>query len=250
MWLSPDPILGQYMTGKPNSGVFRPLNLALYTYAYNSPAVLRDPTGLCPNCIGDALAWQSHDSELARKQFEAFNMGTAASVGFIAGAAGAAGAAAVAARGTPFMARLLGFFGVRTGAAASGAAAAGADPRVQQAGQAVVNQGQALVAEAQAALPAVTKALSSGDLGKVIGWGRGQSPEAIAKTFEVTKNVTTSAIEKMMEQGLTKEWVTRQLGMYSEAIKGGTDKLRNAQLLPRAELMKKILDLWPKDKGQ
>ena len=48
-WLSPDPILGQYMKGGANGGVFQPRNLGLYTYAWNNPVVLIDPDGRSPN---------------------------------------------------------------------------------------------------------------------------------------------------------------------------------------------------------
>ncbi|WP_437527418.1 RHS repeat-associated core domain-containing protein [Sorangium sp. So ce726] len=45
VWLSPDPILDQYMRGAPSGGVYRPINLGLYTYTSNNPVVLVDPTG-------------------------------------------------------------------------------------------------------------------------------------------------------------------------------------------------------------
>ncbi|WP_433936322.1 SpvB/TcaC N-terminal domain-containing protein [Sorangium cellulosum] len=45
VWLSPDPILDQYMAGRINGGVYRPINLGLYTYVSNNPVVLVDPTG-------------------------------------------------------------------------------------------------------------------------------------------------------------------------------------------------------------
>lgn len=45
VWQSPDPILGEYMSGQTNGGVFNPKNLGLFTYAYNSPIVLKDPNG-------------------------------------------------------------------------------------------------------------------------------------------------------------------------------------------------------------
>ncbi|WP_437753783.1 RHS repeat domain-containing protein [Sorangium sp. So ce1389] len=45
VWLSPDPILNQYMAGGPAGGVFNPGNLGLYTYALNNPVNLVDPDG-------------------------------------------------------------------------------------------------------------------------------------------------------------------------------------------------------------
>jgi len=45
VWQSPDPILGEYMSGKTNGGVFTPINLGLYTYTANNPVNLVDPDG-------------------------------------------------------------------------------------------------------------------------------------------------------------------------------------------------------------
>jgi RHS repeat-associated protein len=48
MWQSPDPIFASYVQGHVNGGVRNPANLGLYSYAYNNPVVIRDPTGLSP----------------------------------------------------------------------------------------------------------------------------------------------------------------------------------------------------------
>jgi hypothetical protein len=45
LWVSPDPILANYMGGSPNGGVWNPGNLGLYTYSFNSPLRIRDPDG-------------------------------------------------------------------------------------------------------------------------------------------------------------------------------------------------------------
>jgi hypothetical protein len=45
-------------------------------------------------------------------------------------------------------------------------------------------------------------------------------------------------------QGLTKEWVDAQLKMYSKAVLNTTKASKNVNLLPRKELMEKILQLW------
>ena len=45
VWQSPDPILGQYIDGQPNGGIYAPKNLFLYGYAYNNPVTLSDPDG-------------------------------------------------------------------------------------------------------------------------------------------------------------------------------------------------------------
>lgn len=54
MWASADPILGRYLslTDRGNAGgVFNAKNLALFTYSYNTPVVLKDPDGRCPWCV-------------------------------------------------------------------------------------------------------------------------------------------------------------------------------------------------------
>lgn len=47
-WVSPDPILATYLTSNLAGGVRVPANLALYTYTWNSPLRLRDPSGRVP----------------------------------------------------------------------------------------------------------------------------------------------------------------------------------------------------------
>ncbi|SDI20785.1 RHS repeat-associated core domain-containing protein [Actinokineospora alba] len=45
LWQSPDPILGDYLDGSPNRGVYQPFNLALYTYGNANPVRMTDPDG-------------------------------------------------------------------------------------------------------------------------------------------------------------------------------------------------------------
>ncbi|MFT7879525.1 MAG: hypothetical protein ABXS91_03935, partial [Sulfurimonas sp.] len=60
MWQSPDPILGEYMDGGGNSGgVYRPINLSLFTYTHNNPENLIDPDGEDVYL----LTWFSKDGE-------------------------------------------------------------------------------------------------------------------------------------------------------------------------------------------
>jgi RHS repeat-associated protein len=86
--------------------------------------------------------------------------------------------------------------------------------------------------------------LISGQIGKIIGWGEGQSSEAVVKTTDVLFNLTKSKLKDWIKKGLTKEWVEEQLASYSKAIVAGGMKAKNTQLLPRRDLMVKILSLW------
>lgn len=45
LWQSPDPALDGYMEGSGNGGVYEPLNLSLYAYAYQNPVAYTDPNG-------------------------------------------------------------------------------------------------------------------------------------------------------------------------------------------------------------
>lgn len=47
-WISTDPILEQYLSGKPNGGVYNGINLNLYNYCENNPINLIDPDGKRP----------------------------------------------------------------------------------------------------------------------------------------------------------------------------------------------------------
>ena len=91
----------------------------------------------------------------------------------------------------------------------------------------------------------------AGDIGEqIVKWGRGQGADDVAQTIARTRGLTSDGVREMAKQGLTREWVEKQLSLYRKALeKGGdklrNDKLRNEQLLPRRELMERILELWP-----
>jgi hypothetical protein len=50
----------------------------------------------------------------------------------------------------------------------------------------------------------------------------------------------------MVDNGLTKSTVQRLTFQYGRAIAEGGSKLANTQLMPRYQLMMKIIELWPK----
>jgi RHS repeat-associated protein len=53
IWVSVDPILKKYLSGKVNGGVLNSKNLGLYSYTYNNPVILIDPNG--KDVIGIAM---------------------------------------------------------------------------------------------------------------------------------------------------------------------------------------------------
>jgi RHS repeat-associated protein len=86
--------------------------------------------------------------------------------------------------------------------------------------------------------------LTSSQMGRIIGWGEGATAEAVAQTKALTENLTSEQIQVWAKQGLTKEWVMEQLTLYTKAIAKGGDKLKNINLMPRKELIEKMLNLW------
>lgn len=80
--------------------------------------------------------------------------------------------------------------------------------------------------------------------GQIIGWGTSQ--EGAAATEQLTNSLTKKAVQEMVDQGLTKSTVQRLTFQYGRAIAEGGSKLANSQLMPRYELMMKIIELWPK----
>jgi hypothetical protein len=59
------------------------------------------------------------------------------------------------------------------------------------------------------------------------------------------QDLTQEGFRQMIANGLTRSTVQHRLNQYAAAIAAGGKKLANTQLLPRYELMKKILQLWP-----
>ncbi|UWQ06666.1 RHS repeat-associated core domain-containing protein [Aliiroseovarius crassostreae] len=54
VWQSPDPILAEYLRGRPAGGVFAPPNLNLYGYVHQRPIIAADPNGEFLNFIAGA----------------------------------------------------------------------------------------------------------------------------------------------------------------------------------------------------
>jgi hypothetical protein len=89
--------------------------------------------------------------------------------------------------------------------------------------------------------------LRSDYIGKnIIRWGTGQNAEAVALTVNRTTQISETTVSAMVQQGLTREWVAGQLTAYEKAFQRGGAALKNTQLQPRTELMKIILEAWPK----
>ncbi|SHN37627.1 DUF6443 domain-containing protein [Mucilaginibacter sp. OK098] len=91
----------------------------------------------------------------------------------------------------------------------------------------------------------VTTTLTSSEMGEIIGWGEGQTAEAVAQTESVTGSLTEKTVESFAKKGLTKEWVNKQLASYAKSLLDPR-KAGNINLLPRKALMEKIIQLWPK----
>jgi RHS repeat-associated protein len=79
--------------------------------------------------------------------------------------------------------------------------------------------------------------------GNIVGWGTGQSGAAV--TQQLARTLTKDAIKHMIRRGLTRSAVEEQLAVYQRALAQQGAKLANTQLLPRIEVLEKILKLWP-----
>ena len=91
-----------------------------------------------------------------------------------------------------------------------------------------------------------SRKIPSDEFGKMIGWGTGQSAQAITQTRAVTQSLNPQLIREWIQQGLTREWVTKQLQFYQQALEMEKKRGSNVNLEPRLELMNRILELWPK----
>jgi hypothetical protein len=63
--------------------------------------------------------------------------------------------------------------------------------------------------------------------------------------MELLESLTEESVQTMKNKGLTKEWVEEYLEKYTEASKIPRKlNAKNPNLLPRIEVLKKILELW------
>lgn len=89
--------------------------------------------------------------------------------------------------------------------------------------------------------PAQTDASKQGE---ILGWGNGQTQEAIDQTNKVTNNLTPERVQEMINDGLSKDYVRQTLEKYEANLAEG--KLStNKQAIPRYQLLRKVLELWP-----
>lgn len=135
LWQSPDPALGDYVDGSPNSGVYSPSNLALYTYANGNPVRLTDPDGRWVHiAVGAGIgalvgAGIEGYRQYRAGEFSALRLGGAALGGAVAGGVGAAtlgASAGGAALGTSVLARTTVTVAGGSASGAVGGAAGGA----------------------------------------------------------------------------------------------------------------------------
>jgi RHS repeat-associated protein len=89
------------------------------------------------------------------------------------------------------------------------------------------------------------EALSNQAAGKIIGWGTDQAKAGVDKTVELAENLTKDQVKAMADKGLTLEKAQQLAGQYAKKLAEEGAKEANKQLLPRYQLMQKIIQLWP-----
>lgn len=87
--------------------------------------------------------------------------------------------------------------------------------------------------------------LGNNPAGTIIGWGTGQTSAGVSATQSVTQGLSKAAVETMKKQGFNRITVEKLIQTYEQGLsKAAQTGIRNDQLAPRLELMKKILSLW------
>lgn len=133
VWVSVDPILGDYLNGTPVGGVYKPENLSLYTYVGQKPSIKIDPNGefgIVGAFVG-AVAGVVVQGAIDAYNGEISSLGAytgAAAGGALIGATAGLGVAAVTATGATGGAATA----VTTGVAVTAGAAGGATATVTE----------------------------------------------------------------------------------------------------------------------
>jgi RHS repeat-associated protein len=246
-WTSPDPILASYMQGAPNGGVFAPRNLGLYTYTWNNPIILRDPTGMSPENdrvsvtgsgrnqvtrieFDDAstVSARAINSGPQRKDLTGFSLNTSftdtsgAYKVMVAGAA-AGGAALVA--GPALVAAAEGFAATHPGAVALATGVAAGEGGIVMGGGNLVPRS---VGAAESALSIAERGgPNAGFLRQVQGWSRTQLERAVRsfqKQIELHEGYITDpashvrgwgSMNSIQRDGLLNHWA-RELKNFSD----------------------------------
>jgi RHS repeat-associated protein len=105
----------------------------------------------------------------------------------------------------------------------------------------------ATVALSGAGTPSLGLPITNQAAGQIIGWGSGQGAAGVQATRQVTQTLTKEAVKEMIEKGLTRSTVEGLENQYARAAVDAAKSAANPEQLPaRLELMRKILELWPK----
>jgi hypothetical protein len=94
--------------------------------------------------------------------------------------------------------------------------------------------------------PEIAAALSRKEFADIIGWGEGNAAQRVKQTEDVTAGLTRDKVKEMItKRGLTKESVLENIKLYENAATDPVKVAKNTQLLPRLNLLKRLLELWP-----
>jgi RHS repeat-associated protein len=94
------------------------------------------------------------------------------------------------------------------------------------------------------AAPSAERILSNQVAGDIIQWPTGQGSAQL--TAEMARDLTAEQVASMQAKGLNLATVEALRSQYGRALEAGGRKLSNEQLVPRTQLMDRIIELWPK----
>ena len=90
--------------------------------------------------------------------------------------------------------------------------------------------------------PSVQK---GGAIGSIVKWPTGQSEAGADATNRMADCLTSEQVKDWQAQGLTRDGVERQLKLYETSASDPVKVQKNVVLLPRLNLMRRIIELWP-----